>query len=49
LFGFIGTAVSQALGLAIRIVAILLSIFGVVVAAAGDLFKDLIYKLIYAH
>jgi len=47
-FGPLGIALSQGLGLAIRIVAILLSIFGIMVAAAGGLVGDVIYELIYA-
>jgi len=48
LFGFMGIDLSQALGLAIRIVATLLSMFGIIVASAGGLVGNLIYELIYA-
>jgi hypothetical protein len=48
LFAPLGIGLSEALGIAIRIVAILLSIFGIMVAAAGGLVGDLIYELIYA-
>lgn len=47
LFAPLGIGLSEALGLAIRIVAIFLSIFGIVVAAAGGLVGDFIYELIY--
>jgi hypothetical protein len=48
LFAPLGIGLSEGLGLAIRIVAIFLSIFGIVVAAAGGLVGDFIYELIYA-
>jgi hypothetical protein len=48
LFAPLGIGLSEALGLAIRIVAIFLSVFGIVVAAAGGLVGDVIYELIYA-
>jgi hypothetical protein len=48
LFAPLGIGLSEALGLAMRIVAIFLSIFGIVVAAAGGLVGDFIYELIYA-
>jgi hypothetical protein len=48
LFAPLGIGLSEALGLAIRIVAIFLSIFGIMVAAAGGLVGDVIYELIYA-
>ena len=47
LFAPLGIGLSEGLGLAIRIVAIFLSIFGIVVAAAGGLVGDFIYELIY--
>jgi len=49
LFAPLGIGLSEGLGLAIRIVAIFLSIFGIVVAAAGGLVGDFIYELIYAQ
>jgi len=48
LFAPLGIGLSEGLGLAMRIVATFLSIFGIVVAAAGGLVGDFIYELIYA-
>jgi hypothetical protein len=48
LFAPLGIGLSEGLGLAIRIVAIFLSIVGIAVAAAGGLVGDLTYELIYA-